>query len=956
MGKNTYPAPYKGQSQSISPKEIINQAKKAFKKANYAEAIRLIQLLSEEEIKKHRLASKIQEITFQISKKIEKFPANQVSGTELSCGEIVRNAICTAGYQSRFSSLQAQHQQKLKADFKEQVSWVIELIQFIGENYRPDSALPPFIDPRFYGDSEKAKQLRFNQIGSYVFSLLKEWRNDFSKLVDQLGVKVFADAPTDIVLNDAKVILRMMFECIYHFPRAERGKLIKYLPWGENSWYLFDFCGALVIGREQQGSKINEITLLPYDFEGDIKKQRLLLKLQESVTEYRSTVNHALGDIIRSDLPMLHDFFVKIHAHLTTPSMSISPMPDLKYMRTLIWYGKQTFNALKLLAVLPFNEENCIYANEILMELSTAAAQPLDLPTGALKEKTGQDGPRKNSQTAMQILRPSVREKFQNACQNRRLYLGLLKDSSQLTPHMRLQLPQEMEYSAFTSLNSCLSLLRKIQLTGEIFLPRNWGHHLKTLSIINPECLSKIRNGLCHVEDWDYFHVAVLVENSPHLLNQIYEELKQFKRAVYELIVERQGQFKNWEKIDTSSGYNNWAKEMDLYWQTIISYYNQTKKDFTHYSPKIPLLDEKDCKVLYETLTPAHPHFEQVKAVVEGNIPYAIPADLTLGMEKGRRRKVDKYLKKAEKNYREHKKEAVKQHMQETQKNKKEIKAKRQAAMETYFPLLNAWSELYYMAESDQPQNVPVSVLVQTTMDKLLNRLELLFSLLAENEIDVTQFTKEKFQLFLFDYINENLNFSLSTGYLLGQIISFINKLSSIVDLQDISPQLKERLPDLVALRNALEHTDPILESSEISYFQMASKIPQLTAYVLGEIIFDYHQPIRAFAAKKRVENPAVVSDCSAAASSDLSVPTSSSSGLSGERQRQTNALRLSGLTLFDADKKGKNEGAVQEAQQNTADKSPPIIRFGFFDSTKQETEILDKALSILTINAFFKG
>lgn len=188
---------------------------------------------------------------------------------------------------------------------------------------------------------------------------------------------------------------------------------------------------------------------------------------------------------------------------------------------------------------------------------------------------------------------------------------------------------------------------------------------------------------------------------------------------------------------------------------------------------------------------------------------------------------------------------------------------------------------------------------VSEILEKLIDRLDLLAALLEEEKLDDDSL--REFQELLHTKIKDDIRFSQSIAYLLGQIISCINKLSSLCDLRLINQTLDDKLGDLISLRNALEHSDPFVESSVTSFYNMFSPLTQLMACTVGEIVFYFAPDIKDFQTRLKIQFPDMGSEGLTSASSSYSGSTSSLPSLispTGLRVKQENALRLSGFVF----------------------------------------------------------
>ena len=118
----------------------------------------------------------------------------------------------------------------------------------------------------------------------------------------------------------------------------------------------------------------------------------------------------------------------------------------------------------------------------------------------------------------------------------------------------------------------------------------------------------------------------------------------------------------------------------------------------------------------------------------------------------------------------------------------------------------------------------------------------------------------------------------MACSYLIPQIVSILTKLEKLHLLATIHPQLPSCIVELVSLRNALEHNDPVIDSKDDAFIHMRSKISLLMGTVTYDLLVTFFEPIMSV-------NPDILIDLSGDISEE-----------DGEKSKNTQALNVSGL------------------------------------------------------------
>lgn len=789
---------------------------------------------------------------------------------------IFRPIICNDKYLAELNSLSIDIYKKLT--FPEQVKAILDLFQFIEKYYNRDSQLYAFIKSELCTQTEMGKKLRLHEIGNKIV-YLNQIPPNFADFMDEASFKIIAVVQEDIFFEDIKKVLRMIFEIIYHFPREKRGELLAQLPWAENSWYLFEFCGAVfiddsAIDREaQQGG----ISIIPYSFNKDVNKQRQLRFYLQALMHHTAIVKIAILDILKKDMPVFREYFANLLAALdaeTTTKPATKPatkpkMGELPYLRALLWYSKQTFNTQRLLAVLPavpgnnpqdidvkvlenagitanLNDEQEINLLEFLAKQKIKADVPAELKTilPSLLKLLSSIEPASNMRELIKyglIEQPSLIKYGMESPPKGKKFSTMDFAAGPLTPLKRLQLASSTSYLNIATLKGRLAFIRKLQLVGEVFIPRNWGNHLKYIDFIRAEMLATIRNGLTHIEDHDYFSVVELLELDEAQIKKLFRELQTLKEQVYEETVKRQAQFPVWpddQQLTIGMAFPEWVNFASDYWEAVKNFYEIRQPfDDVPYIPSQPLLSDGEIRQALNAINVNH--LGIILRMLQGKEPYVIERlddYLKKDLDKKDKKAICRIFSNAEKKYKELRKTAKDNEVANGRRQKQELADNIKSNMTRHYPTIEALGKNFWGAE--QRPHADTVIL----FERLKNRITTLYELIRESEITITN--RKALQTELKKLLEQDVAFLLSTTYLVGQILGLLNKLATLINLESIDSSLEQKLGSYISLRNVIEHTDPILESMDLPYYQMLSTLPRMMAVVVSELSYDYREKI----------------------------------------------------------------------------------------------------------------
>lgn len=156
----------------------------------------------------------------------------------------------------------------------------------------------------------------------------------------------------------------------------------------------------------------------------------------------------------------------------------------------------------------------------------------------------------------------------------------------------------------------------------------------------------------------------------------------------------------------------------------------------------------------------------------------------------------------------------------------------------------------------------------------LNDRFIALYTILAETEGEPVK-TLEQIRR----YLHADTEAYLSCSYLFVQIVSVMNQLHRYGTLNKVDSRLPARMEYLVALRNALAHGDPVLESKTTTFIHMQSDVIDVTASIVYEFMNQFFaQIVNLLIPAASISSPAANPLISLASSASSSTSSSLSS------------------------------------------------------------------------------
>lgn len=683
--------------------------------------------------------------------------------------EYLRGDICTLSYQKAFTQLCLKHKNIKNLSYREQINWMITLMEFAFTYYDPKHSPMPFVKAEFVADTEAAQAIRLKKLENSLRYLLPSLPSPYLKSINDYGLKIFNNAIDDVFLQDSIIILRMLFETIHKLPRKERADLIEKLPWGTNSWYLLEFCSTFFQSNEDQTIVfVGERTSIDSHFYNALKNETCLVKV-------------VIPELLSQDIRQLHRFFLSVKEHLTHPTHSIEAINELPNLKNLLWYFKHSYQLVRLTALAPRDK-----------------SLPLLLANDS------------NSQNL------------------------------ELTPLAKLYM---LSYNdSFTDvLKSKLAFLRRIQLIGEVFTKRGWGSQLEYLELIDTEILAEIRNALCHPEDLKSMDFIVDIENNSEKLRKLYAEFVVLRSKIYDLIEKRQGAFAPWP--DTSTPFQVWQQPVSAYWDSVKKYYDTPVFNLSTYKSNQLLITPEQLQAFTARLNPNAPHYSYLCGLVKGEHAFnEIPQEIVKNsLSQGVKDKpVLKILKNAHSKHKALRAEEGKKIARQNKERRDAIKKKTIEHMTLHFPCTRQLGrDAVQQLRTEKKEQIDLGF----TLKLLKSRVFLMKQLFIQSGIDFDK--RDSFCVnTIQSAIMNDIEIQLAGAYLISQVISILTKLQNQNYLKALSPELLSRLPEFKSLRNALEHTDPVIDSKDLSYIHMKSKVNLFMGMVTHELIGTFYDSI----------------------------------------------------------------------------------------------------------------
>lgn len=167
---------------------------------------------------------------------------------------LLRDAMLRPEYLQGLNELIQLHQNISVLDFNQQVSAVINLINFCEKYYTKQNGQYGYIKPELYDPAKPGQLARLQVIGNVIakatlFNIMNDKKlqaHSFSEILEVDCLTTLRLVENDLYLNDAMKALQMLFQSIHQLDREKRGELYKRMPWGTNSWYHLDLCSTFL--------------------------------------------------------------------------------------------------------------------------------------------------------------------------------------------------------------------------------------------------------------------------------------------------------------------------------------------------------------------------------------------------------------------------------------------------------------------------------------------------------------------------------------------------------------------------------------------------------------------------------------------------------------------------------------------------------------------------------------
>ncbi|MFJ1267412.1 hypothetical protein ACD661_02445 [Legionella lytica] len=755
----------------------------------------------------------------------------------LSNAEKVRTNMRQKSYVRTLERLENNHK-ICPTVFHAQVEHIHELMNFFLQTY-VDRKL--YIKPEYLDDSVLTKTTRLKIADKMLLSGLLRGDSFLpaSDILEKFGKMEIEGYCKDIYLDDAQLVLRMIFKTIHALPRDKCKDLVHLLPWGSNSWYFLYFMGSLmdIRGSEFFSSMLSLGLRINNTAEENSNAMSYFLSLCFS----NCTLKAALLDQgFYDDLSKLKTFFARIQENLKTNGNTLkpdelSPIDELATFKKVIWYFKHLYNLYRLQVFLP----------------------------NGVKEGT--------------VMHKSDVEVF----------------DSERNP-MALLYKMDLLGSKPYDLKSQLAFIRRLQLIGELFTRKNWGFFLNTMDYFDPNMVINIRNALVHIEQLTRSEVIFRLETDTNRLEQLHKELTHLKSYLLQVVLKvRDTNFKPFPPEKLMGSIVFWLQQVSEYWESAKTYYEKQFSQFKFEEDPSPVYKENFIpgqEILRSDISLIHYRQEgrirkQLGMREDSNINFEVYMKylghvfaahrevLTELEDVFRGKKVlhkDKLLEKVfsilsikdpnlpivkgliesaefySSELRKEKREAFEARHAQFEKElttqddvRKDVIKKK---MQQSYPVMTQCAvELEGELTGEPP-------LVSELIETLKNRIKLLAHMFKENGTVIA--AEPQNIIAIQEHLSGDVSLYFATSYLIGQIVSLFNKLYSLGELKEIHPDLNLLLVDYVSLRNALEHSDPFMDSENAHQLLMDNKLPDAIAYMICEIVSRYGANIEAYSSK----------------------------------------------------------------------------------------------------------
>lgn len=691
--------------------------------------------------------------------------------------KLYRNDYCTKQYQDEVYDLQTRHREMKHWAYAEKINWIITLAEFCFKYYDPDKKVPIFADQTLLASTPEAKTKRLKIIGNNSAKYVIQRINP---PIISAAIEEFSQSVLQNLGDD--IFLddsRMIFRMIF--------EAIHQLP-REKRGELLD---CLPWGSNSWyliefcstffHDTVSD-TSIPFMYFPDMKEVSInqLRQFQQALQIDSCLVKVVLADLIKHDLPKLHVFFRSIQANINDPvTNSIAHLEELPNLRSLLWYFKHTYQFGRLSALLPTS----LNTKTIVSHL---------------------DGDK----------------------------------TVERSPMVNLLLLGHTESTLVSTVKSKLAFIRRIQAVGEIFTRRGWGTYLDGIDYIDFELLQDIRNGLSHIEDLHAVDYIDELEHDDDKLISLYKEFSKFKDAIYGVIAKRQEKFTPLPDVDVVP-FAIWKGPMEVYWNSVKLQYKKPQQfNLNDFIPSTPLLPAIELSKFLEAINKAAPVYNRVVSMVNGQTPMQqlSAEDLNdLVTPNIKPKKIKSTLKAATKKYQQLRKAEVQQKAVDKRAEEQQLTTTRRELMRNEYPAIRALG-----CSSIQMLHSPEKMSVRSLVDCLKSRFILLKKVFLEAGLDYDGLLELPSADLAKLCVTGDIELLMSCSYLISQIVGIMNKLDTLDLLGKIHSDLPDRLPSYIALRNALEHNDPVIDSKDNGFIQMQSNTSILMAQIIDELIVTF--------------------------------------------------------------------------------------------------------------------
>jgi hypothetical protein len=290
-----------------------------------------------------------------IEKRKELFKHFLVNGT-LYTETLIRSFVIQPRYSIALQKLKYRHHElfgkHISPDIAHNLEHLLSIINFLNSFYNKPEFPFNFIQNDFLTENESSDSLRQRSFGVFLNQIINHFK--LPQIFSAKEVfKTIKERYSEVIFTDAIVLLRFVIEAIHYLPRNFRDQYNDKLPWGDNAWFYIEFLSTVFFSNwKNLAGNVVYLHITSASFSKD-KLEEYLYSLQSHLL----LSNVVALKVIKTDLPVLLRFFESIYKKQRAPESDVKIKPILKQdMPNIVVindYFHKTFNAYRMLSLLP---------------------------------------------------------------------------------------------------------------------------------------------------------------------------------------------------------------------------------------------------------------------------------------------------------------------------------------------------------------------------------------------------------------------------------------------------------------------------------------------------------------------------------------------------------------------------------------------------------------------------